>query len=92
MQDQEYHVLAALEQRHWWYRSLRRRVVERLKREASRQGHARKVFDAGCGTGGMLAELQAQASIASTAGCDLHPLALTYARERGAAGGGKLCQ
>jgi len=83
MQDQEYHVLAALEQRHWWYRSLRRRVVERLQREASRQGHALKVFDAGCGTGGMLAELQAQASIASTAGCDLHPLALTYARERG---------
>ena len=83
MQDQEYHVLAALEQRHWWYRSLRRRVVERLQREASRQGHALKVFDAGCGTGGMLAELQAQASIACTAGCDLHPLALTYARERG---------
>jgi SAM-dependent methyltransferase len=83
MQDQEYHVLAALEQRHWWYRSLRRRVVERLKREASRQGHALRVFDAGCGTGGMLTELQAQASIACTAGCDLHPLALTYARERG---------
>jgi ubiquinone/menaquinone biosynthesis C-methylase UbiE len=68
MQDQEYHVLAALEQRHWWYSSLRRRVVERLQREASRQGHALKVFDAGCGTGGMLAELQAQASIACTAG------------------------
>jgi len=83
MQDQEYHVLASLEQRHWWYRSLRRRVVERLTREATRQGHALNVFDAGCGTGGMLAELRAQASIASTAGCDLHPLALTYARERG---------
>ena len=83
MQDQEYHVLAALEQRHWWYRSLRRRVLERLQREASRQGHALKVFDAGCGTGGMLAELQAQATIACTAGCDLHPLALSYARERG---------
>ncbi len=83
MQDQEYHVLAALEQRHWWYRSLRRRVVERLKREASRQGRALNVFDAGCGTGGMLAELQSEASIAATAGCDLHPLALTYARERG---------
>jgi len=83
MQDQEYHVLAALEQRHWWYRSLRRRVLEQLTREALRQGHALNVFDAGCGTGGMLAELRAQASIASTAGCDLHPLALTYARERG---------
>ena len=83
MQDQEYHVLAALEQRHWWYRSLRRRVAERLRREAARQGHALKVFDAGCGTGGMLAELQAQPFIACTAGCDLHPLALAYARERG---------
>ena len=83
MQDQEYHVLAALEQRHWWYRSLRRRVMQRLKREATRQGHALNVFDAGCGTGGMLAELQAQTSIASTSGCDLHPLALSYARERG---------
>jgi len=83
MQDQEYHVLAALEQRHWWYRSLRGRVVDRLQREAARQGHALKVFDAGCGTGGMLAELQAQPAMASTAGCDLHPLALTYARGRG---------
>jgi SAM-dependent methyltransferase len=83
MQDQEYHVLAALEQQHWWYRSLRRRVVERLQREAARQGHALQVFDAGCGTGGMLAELQAQPTMASTAGCDLHPLALAYARERG---------
>lgn len=84
MQDQEYHVLAALEQRHWWYRSLRRRVVASLKREASHQGRALNVFDAGCGTGGMLAELQAQACIASTcSGCDLHPLALAYARERG---------
>jgi len=83
MQDQEYHVLAALEQRHWWYRSLRRRVVERLQREAGRQGHALKVFDAGCGTGGLMAELQVEASIAASAGCDLHPLALVYARGRG---------
>ena len=54
MQPREYEVMAALEQGHWWYRALRRRLLERLEREAHRRGRPLQVFDAGCGTGGLL--------------------------------------
>ena len=50
MQESEYHPMAALEERHWWYRSLRSRVLARLEAEAGRLGRPLEVFDAGCGT------------------------------------------
>jgi SAM-dependent methyltransferase len=83
MQEAEYHTMAALEQEHWWYRSLHHRVLERLEAEACRQHQPLEVFDAGCGTGGLLLALQQRAWIAAASGCDLHPLALAYARSRG---------
>ena len=83
MQEAEYHAMAALEERHWWYRSLRSRVLARLAAEARHQGHPLEVFDAGCGTGGLLLALQGQPWIAAARGCDSHPVALHYARSRG---------
>jgi SAM-dependent methyltransferase len=83
MQPQEYHTLAALEERHWWYRALHRRLLERLAREARHRGRPLRVFDAGCGTGGLLRLLTQLADVAEAEGCDLHPLALSYARSRG---------
>jgi SAM-dependent methyltransferase len=83
MQEAEYHAMAALEERHWWYRSLRHRVLARLEGESRRQGHPLDVLDAGCGTGGLLLALQGQPSIAAASGCDSHPVALDYARSRG---------
>jgi len=59
------------EDRHWWYRSLRALVQQRL-------GGARDILDAGCGTGGMLARLGAQAT-----GVDVSGRALDHARGRG---------
>jgi len=85
MQPREYEVMAALEQGHWWYRALRRRLLERLEREAHRRGRPLQVFDAGCGTGGLLQELGRRPEIARAEGCDLHPLALDHARARGLA-------
>jgi SAM-dependent methyltransferase len=83
MQDSEYHAMAALEERHWWYRSLRSRVLARLEVEARRLGRPLEVFDAGCGTGGLLLALRGQPWIAAASGCDGHPVALAYARSRG---------
>lgn len=83
MQPQEYHTLAALEEQHWWYRALRRRLLSRLQREAGQQRRPLRVFDAGCGTGGLLRLLSQRPEVATAAGCDVHPLALAYARSRG---------
>jgi len=83
MHPREYEVMAALEQGHWWYRALRRRLLERLEREARRRGRPLQVFDAGCGTGGLLQVLSRHPGIARAEGCDLHPLALEQARCRG---------
>lgn len=83
MEEAEYHAMAALESRHWWYRSLRRRVLARLEREADLRRRSLEVFDAGCGTGGLLLTLRDRSWIRTASGCDLHPLALAYARSRG---------
>lgn len=85
MQPQEYHTLAALEQRHWWYRALHRRLLSRLQQEARRQGRPLRVFDAGCGTGGLLRLLRQRPEVSMAEGCDIHPLALAYARSGGLA-------
>ena len=82
MEDAEYHAMAALEQRHWWYRSLRRRVLARLEREAGQRRRGLEVFDAGCGTGGLLLALRDRSWIRAACGCDIHPLALAYATSR----------
>lgn len=82
MDDAEYHAMAALEQRHWWYRSLRQRVLARLEQEARRLRRGLEVFDAGCGTGGLLLALRDRSWIRAACGCDIHPLALAYAASR----------
>jgi SAM-dependent methyltransferase len=59
------------EDRYWWYRSLHELVRRRL-------GGARDVLDAGCGTGGLLAQLGPRAC-----GVDISERALDHARGRG---------
>ncbi len=85
MQEREVHTLAAVEHRHWWYRGLHQCVLKLLSHEARRQGHPLAVFDAGCGTGGLLQELQGQSFVAQATGCEIDPVALAYCRERGLA-------
>jgi SAM-dependent methyltransferase len=72
VEAREYDVMRALEDRHWWYRSLHDVVGSRL-------GGAATVLDVGCGTGGMLARLSRVRSL----GVDLSPAALSHARRRG---------
>ena len=52
MRTEVYAEMAALEQRHWWFRG-RRAVIAALLRRAGVEGPVR-MLDAGCGTGGNL--------------------------------------
>ncbi len=56
MDAAEYALMDAVEDRMWWYRALRARIVAAL---ANRPGAEGPVLDAGCGTGGMAARLLA---------------------------------
>lgn len=51
-----YDQMAALDQRHWWYRA-RREVVAALIRRRARPPHGARVLEIGCGTGHNLAML-----------------------------------
>jgi SAM-dependent methyltransferase len=74
VEPREYDVMRAVEDEHWWYRSLHGFVRARL-------GGASSVLDVGCGTGGLLALLPR----ALSAGVDVSPAALAHARGRGLA-------
>ncbi len=66
MEPAEYALMDAAEDRMWWYRALRRRVIDALT------GVRGDVLDAGCGTGGLLANLRAERP-------DLHLVGLEWA-------------
>lgn len=58
MRPDEYRKLRALEDTHWWYQALYRRVLDKLNAalvaEGRPQSAPRFFLDAGCGTGGFL--------------------------------------
>jgi SAM-dependent methyltransferase len=56
MDAAEYALMDAVEDRMWWYRALRARIVAAL---ADRPGGPGPLLDAGCGTGGMVSALLA---------------------------------
>lgn len=77
-----YRDMAAVEDRHWWFAglwALVRGSVGALPAGA-------RVLDAGCGTGGIIRRVRRWRPDLAIAGVDLSPLALGFARERGARG------
>ena len=50
MERSVYREMAALDERHWWYRARRRVLAELIRREAMPKANAR-VLEIGCGTG-----------------------------------------
>lgn len=78
MNEREYHTLRAVEEQHWWYEALHRRVLRTLLKDANRSGECRLLLDAGCGTGGMLRQISREQKLRVKAfGIDRSALALT---------------
>ncbi len=72
MQAHEHDLLRAVEDMHWWHRTLRAQVLSVLPPQA-------RVLDAGCGTGGMLSALSAF----DAHGIDASSRAIQHCRARG---------
>jgi SAM-dependent methyltransferase len=51
----EYKMMASVEEEHWWYRTLHRKVIDVITKSFFDKNV--RVFDAGCGTGGFLKKL-----------------------------------
>ncbi len=77
----ELEIMRSVEDDLWWYRALRRRVLEALNALPAEF----QLLDAGCGSGGMLARLREKFPRATLVGFDAseHALSLTNARQLG---------
>lgn len=72
--------LRAVEDRHFWFVGRRQVVLSALRRAVPDLG-SRRLFDIGCGSGGLLAFL-ARSGIAVAGACDVYPESLRLVRER----------
>ena len=83
MEKEQYDLMFAQEERHWWYVGMRRisaALLERYPPLVEGQGSGKlDILDAGCGSGGMTRYLQ---RFGRVTGIDLSPEALRLARTR----------
>jgi len=83
MEKEQYDLMFAQEERHWWYVGMRRisaALLERYPPLAPREGgRPLDILDAGCGSGGMTRYLE---RFGRVAGIDFAPEALTLAKQR----------
>ena len=78
--ESEYHKLAAVEDRMWYFRALHAEIERRLVDTIG--GGTASVLDAGCGTGGLIRRLTAKYPSWRWTGIDLSPVATALARTR----------
>lgn len=81
MQDEIYHEMYSVEDRHWWFAGKRRIIRDLLCRYApKRDGAPIRLADVGCGCGRNLEELPAGFT---GVGIDASPIAIEFCRKRG---------
>lgn len=84
MEREQYDLMFAQEEQHWWYAGMRRISASLLERYVPRvpadSGRPLELLDAGCGSGGMTRYLQ---RFGRVTGIDLAPEAVGLARQRG---------
>ena len=79
MEPEEYALISAVENNHWWYKGLRNFVLKKL---ADRTDPNARILDAGCGTGGVLAAINRHFPGTKTVGIDYSPNAMVHANEK----------
>jgi len=79
---EEYDVMAAAEDRLWWYRGLRRLAVRSLMQFLP-AGASPRIVDVGCGTGGTFHAVSEALPGTIYVGFDIEPAALDHSRRRG---------
>lgn len=82
MNPDEYAAMRQQEETHWWYRTLRAAVLRHLRRGLGEGAASARILDAGCGTGGMLAEVRAALPRAELTGVDIDPQAVAFTAAR----------
>lgn len=79
MEQDEYAKMAKAELVLWWYRALHANLIWLIRRYAKGNGI---ILDAGCGSGGLMAEMQMSFPGRQIVGVDLSPLAAAMAAEK----------
>tara|TARA_Y100001968_G_C19275053_1_gene676275 strand:- start:12 stop:803 length:792 start_codon:yes stop_codon:yes gene_type:complete len=83
MLDKEYLILPSVEYSHWWFRFLHDQVKDFLYNEYLSLKRPLKIFDAGCGTGGLLFKLSRESWIESVSGCEPNSFAFETTQKLG---------
>jgi len=84
MELSEYHKLDRLEDRMWWFAASHRNLLTLSSRQVPLDAGAQPILDAGCGTGGFLAQLAARYPNRALFGLDVNPLACRRAAAKSA--------
>jgi SAM-dependent methyltransferase len=84
MERSEYYKLDRLEGRMWWFAASHRNLLMLAARQARLHARGRPILDAGCGTGGFLAQMAASYPDRALIGLDVDPLACQRATAKSA--------
>ena len=82
MEPIEYERMHAVEDRMWWFRGLHANALAAWNAARNEMPVAGPTLDAGCGTGGLLTRVAAQAGADSALGLDVDPRAADLARRK----------
>jgi ubiquinone/menaquinone biosynthesis C-methylase UbiE len=79
MDNTELQKMATFEDEHWWFKSLREIVISQLR---SSSLNPQRILDAGCGSGGMLLQLNKNFPNAELHGIDISETACDWAKSK----------
>ena len=81
MESNEYEIMYANEDVHWWFQGTRTVILDYCQMNSDRLGdHKPRILDVGCGTGGTLMALR---EVADVTGIELDAGAVEFCKERG---------